>query len=276
MGTDLAGELEPIVGEILRIEPVSGGDICRAYRVSTSRARYFVKTPRRSDKWMLPVEAAGLTRLGDVVPGLTPSVVHATSRLLILEWVDEQAPSRDAAADLGMRLAALHAHPAPGFGEGPEHGRIGPLPMASGHYDSWPQMYAQLRLRPLLSDRTPRSHDLVEALMDDPDWAGPPEPPSLLHGDLWSGNVVWSASPQLVDPAAHAGHRETDLAMLALFGTPHLSTILGAYEQVYPLAPGWQARVGLHQMWPLLVHARLFGGAYAQRAETIATGYLQG
>jgi fructosamine-3-kinase len=273
---DLAGELAAIIGQVLRIEPVVGGDICRAYQVSTSEARYFVKSPRQSDKWMLPVEAAGLQALGDVVPGLTPSVVHAESRFLVLEWVAEQGPSRNAAAALGERLAALHAHPAPVFGHGPEHGRIGPLPMACGQYESWPQMYAELRLRPLLNDRTPRSRDLVDALMDDPEWAGPLEPPSLLHGDLWSGNVVWSMSPRLVDPAAHVGHRETDLAMLALFGTPYLETILTAYQQVYPLAPGWQARVGLHQMWPLLVHARLFGGRYAQRAEVIATGYLQG
>ncbi len=276
MDMDLAGELAPIIGQVLRMEPVVGGDICRAYRVSTSEARYFVKTPRRSDEWMLPVEAAGLKALGDVVPGLTPSVVHAESRFLVLEWVAEQGPSREAAANLGERLAALHTHRASAFGEGPEHGRIGPLAMPSGHYESWPQMFAELRLRPLVNDRTPRSLDLVDALMDDPEWAGPPEPPSLLHGDLWSGNVLWSLSPRLVDPAAHVGHRETDLAMLALFGTPYLYTILMAYQQVCPLARGWQAREGLHQMWPLMAHARLFGGGYAQRPETIATGYLQG
>jgi len=100
------------------------------------------------------------------------------------------------------------------------------------------------------------------------DLAGAAEPPSRIHGDLWSGNVVWSATGQgvLVDPAAHGGHRETDLAMLALFGYPHLTRVLAGYQAAAPLAPGWQARVPLHQWFPLLVHAVLFGGGYGASA----------
>ncbi len=95
--------------------------------------------------------------------------------------------------------------------------------------------------------------------------AGPPEPPSRLHGDCWSGNVLWSGGRGwLIDPAAQGGHRETDLAMLALFGAPYLDRILGAYTDVAPLAPGWRDRVPLHQLHPLLVHACLFGAAYRQ------------
>ncbi len=272
---DLAEALEPLIGEVTQIRSVAGGDICRAYRVTTVDTAYFVKTPRRPDDWLLPVEAAGLQALGAAVPGLTPSVIHSDPRFLVLDWVDELPPTPDAAADLGERLASLHAQQAPDFGSGPEHGRIADLPMPSGRFDTWPQMYADLRLRPLLTADTPISRALAEALLDDPDWAGPAQPPSLLHGDLWSGNVLWAQRPQLVDPAAHVGHRETDLAMLALFGTPFLDTIIDAYNQRYPLAPGWRSRVGLHQMWPLLVHARLFGGGYAQRAEQIAAGYLR-
>ena len=92
------------------------------------------------------------------------------------------------------------------------------------------------------------------------DVAGPDEPPSRIHGDLWSGNVLWSGgSGWLIDPAAHGGHRETDLAMLALFGAPYLDRILGAYASQAPLAPGWRQRVPLHQLHPLLVHVVLFG-----------------
>ena len=105
--------------------------------------------------------------------------------------------------------------------------------------------------------------------------AGPAEPPACIHGDLWSGNVRWAADGRawLVDPAAHGGHRETDLAMLALFGAPYLAGVLRSYQQAAPLADGWQDRVELHQLHPLLVHAVLFGGGYGERAVQIARWY---
>lgn len=98
-----------------------------------------------------------------------------------------------------------------------------------------------------------------------------PEPPSRIHGDLWSGNVVWTGQgAHLIDPAAHGGHRETDLAMLALFGLPQLERVLAAYDEAHPLAAGWRERVGLHQLHPLLVHVVLFGGSYVGRAVAVA------
>ena len=95
-----------------------------------------------------------------------------------------------------------------------------------------------------------------------------------MHGDLWNGNVLWTGQGAvLIDPAAHGGHRESDLGMLALFGLPFLEPLLAAYHEVTPLADGWRGRVGLHQLYPLLVHAVLFGRGYAQRALTIAATY---
>ena len=113
----------------------------------------------------------------------------------------------------------------------------------------------------------PEDGRLVAAVMDRIDsLAGPAEPPSRIHGDLWAGNVLWSGEAGwLIDPAAHGGHRETDLAMLALFGAPHLDRILAGYNDATPLAAGWRARVPLHQLHPLLVHACLFGASYAER-----------
>ena len=106
--------------------------------------------------------------------------------------------------------------------------------------------------------------------------AGPDEPPARLHGDLWSGNVLWGQDgrPWVVDPAAHGGHRETDLAMLALFGVPQLQRVLEAYHEAAPLAEGWEDRVALHQLFPLLVHACLFGGGYGARAGEAARTLL--
>lgn len=97
---------------------------------------------------------------------------------------------------------------------------------------------------------------------------GPIVPPARLHGDLWSGNVLWGADGRvwLIDPAAHGGHGESDLAMLALFGVPHLDRIIGGYQERQTLSDGWQARIALHQAWPLLVHAALFGGGYGDSA----------
>jgi fructosamine-3-kinase len=137
--------------------------------------------------------------------------------------------------------------------------------------DAWPQWYASRRLLPFLR----RAADagtlakadigLVESVIGRiGELAGPAEPPSRLHGDCWSGNVLWSGGRGwLVDPSAHGGHRETDLAMLALFGAPHLDRILAAYDEAVPLAAGWRSRVPLHQLYPLLVHVCLFGAGYA-------------
>ena len=104
------------------------------------------------------------------------------------------------------------------------------------------------------------------------DLAGPAEPPARLHGDLWRGNVLWAADGRvwLIDPAAHGGHRETDLAMLHLFGCPHLDRVVAAYDEAAPLAAGWRERVALHQLFPLLVHTVLFGGGYGGQAAAAA------
>lgn len=102
------------------------------------------------------------------------------------------------------------------------------------------------------------------------------EVPARIHGDLWSGNVMWTKDGAvLIDPAAHGGHRETDLAMLALFGCPYLADVLSAYQSVRPLREGWRDRVGLHQLYPLLAHVVLFGGGYGHQAETAAASALQ-
>ena len=113
----------------------------------------------------------------------------------------------------------------------------------------------------------PDAKEIERAVERHPGAAGPAEPPARIHGDLWSGNVLWvDGRALIVDPAAHGGHRETDLAMLALFGVPGLDRIIGAYEEVSPLADGWRWRVPLHQLHPLLVHVNLYGIGYLEQA----------
>jgi fructosamine-3-kinase len=122
---------------------------------------------------------------------------------------------------------------------------------------------------------TAREAATVEAVIGRLPALLPDEPPARLHGDLWNGNVLWGVDGQVavIDPAAYGGHREVDLAMLALFGLPHLPRVLDAYAEATPLADGWEDRVALHQLFPLLVHACLFGGGYGSRAADAAARY---
>ncbi|HEU4675163.1 MAG TPA: fructosamine kinase family protein, partial [Motilibacteraceae bacterium] len=165
---------------------------------------------------------------------------------------------------------------------------LGPLPLPAGTGTRWGPWWVEHRVLPyarLARDRgnlSPSDAADVDAVCERIDeLAGPDEPAALLHGDLWSGNVLWGAdgAARLVDPACHAGHRESDLAMLALFGCPHLERVLAAYAETArdrgdPLAQGWQRRVPLHQLVPLLVHAVLFGGGYGARAGQAARAAL--
>ncbi|TDC43050.1 fructosamine kinase, partial [Actinomadura sp. KC345] len=208
--------------------------------------------------------------LGEAGPGTpVPEVVAADDRMLVLPWLPSASPAPSTAERLGRELAALHTGAWPRTYGAPWDGYIADLPLDNTPDDrDWPRWYAERRLEPFLrlGARHLSSADvrLVERVIADvEELAGPPEPPSRIHGDLWSGNVQWTGErAMLIDPAAHGGHRETDLAMMALFGTPHLERILAAYDGVAPLADGWRARVPLHQLHPLLVHVALFGTSY--------------
>jgi fructosamine-3-kinase len=188
---------------------------------------------------------------------------------LVLEWIEQGPASAEAAERFGRDLARLHLAGADAFGA-PWRGWIAELPLDNSPAGDWPSFYVSRRLLPFVrrardDGRLPEADVrlLDSAMSVVPDVSGPPEPPSRIHGDLWSGNVLWSArGAVLVDPAAHGGHRETDLAMLALFGAPRLAHIVGAYRDEAPLADGWRDRVALHQLHPLLVHVCLFGEAY--------------
>ena len=265
--------------DVRTVEPVGGGNICRTFRVETGEGRLFAKTLDEAPVGMFEVEAAGLRWLAEPGAIPVPAVRHADAHLLVLEWIEPGGPDRDGRETFGRDLARLHRSGAPGFGrvfDVPGIGldvpdRLGSVPVDPTPCDTWVELFAERRLRPLVAAAVGRNRldpaaiDLAERVTSRLDrLVGPPEPPSRVHGDLWSGNVQWSADGRawLIDPHAHGGHRETDLAMLALFGGLD-APILHGYQDEHPLADGWQDRQALHQLTPLLAHAILFGGSYS-------------
>lgn len=220
-------------------------------------------------------EAAGLRWLAE--PGVVriPAIRGYDKDWLVIDQVGNGSPSPSAAEQLGRGLAELHAAGAPAFGSpppgGPAGAWIGLAPMSNVASDDWPTWYAEQRVLPYVRQAVdngtlyPGEAALFERACSR--FPQVKELPARLHGDLWNGNVLWDAQGAwLIDPAAHGGHRETDLAMLHLFGCPHLDRVLGAYQEVAPLADGWVERIGLHQLFPLLVHTVLFGSSYAAQA----------
>jgi fructosamine-3-kinase len=252
--------------------------------------RAFVKRNPVAAPGFFACEAAGLRWLSAVTGGVPcATVLDHDGASLTLELLERAAPSREAAGEFGSRLATTHNAGAAAFGAAPDgwdgQGFFGPmsrpLPMSLTRHDTWGEFYADERLRPMAQRVASRlgakAVDLIDGVIDrcrarhfDDDDA-----PARLHGDLWSGNVMWAPEGVvLIDPAAHGGHRETDLAMLALFGCPHLDTVLQGYQSVRPLRAGWRQRTGLHQLYPLLVHVELFGGGYAHQLEIAARSAL--
>jgi fructosamine-3-kinase len=236
-----------------------------------------VVAKRHSQPTAVLAEAKSLEWIAE--PGVlpVPAVRGHNDHWLVIEQIEPGSP-RDAEA-LGRGLAELHRSGAPAFGaappDGPADAWIGLAPMRNVAGARWPEWFAEHRVLPYLRTAVDQGvlHDPapIEAVCARiGELAGPHEPPARLHGDLWNGNVLWADQVWLIDPAAHGGHRETDLAMLHLFGCPHLERIVAAYHESDPLADGWRERIPLHQLFPLLVHTVLFGGGYGAQAVAAA------
>jgi fructosamine-3-kinase len=213
-----------------------------------------------------PLEAAGLRWLADA-GARVPAVLDETPDRLVLERVEPGRLDGAGEAELGRMLATLHSAGAPRFGSLPAPGRflVGRCELESPEGDEWNAYYLEHRCLPL-ARRVGLEREVAQVVVD-----APAEPPARLHGDLWTGNLLADRAgrPWLIDPAAYGGHREMDLAMLDLFGHIPARTA-SAYEEVTPLADGWRERIPLWQLFPLLVHAELFGGGYLHRAHDLA------
>ena len=230
-------------------------------------------------RWLSEATAAGGARVVQVA-GVSPGRIE-------LERVDETEPSARAALSFGAALARTHSAGADAFGSAPP-GWDGPLfigrrPLPAARERSWGRFYARDRILPYLQiavdaggvarDQLPVIREAVDRIASgafDDD-----APPARIHGDLWSGNLLWDAGGAvLIDPAAHGGHRETDLAMLALFGAPHLDRIISGYESEVALRPRWRERIPLHQLHPLVVHAVSYGPSYGHALAEAARATL--
>lgn len=247
----------------------------------------FVKSAENAPKGYVAAEAAGLRWLAEpqVVPVV--DVLEEGKDSLRLRRLESVAPTAEAARELGRGLARLHDAGAPDFGWAPaEPAFFGPLEspfvVETAPRADFVDYWAEDRLRPL-ADAVTRTlgadgHDTVDEAIDviaDGAFDGisgqGTESPSRVHGDLWSGNLLWTADgATLIDPAAHGGHRLEDLAMLSLFGAPHLEEIFEGYEAEHPMPGDWEQDLPAHLFFGLLAHVKLFGEAYVDQAVATA------
>lgn len=287
MDATLAASLGAALGsEVRSSSRVHGGDVALAYRCELfDGRRVFAKTHLRPPPGFFTTEATGLSWLAEPAAVAVPDVLAVSDdhpTFLALSWIDGVGRGRGDDAQLGRQLAALHRAGAPCFGRA-DRRTTGSRALPNEPTATWAEFYATCRLLPL-ARLAGEGGALPAAVIDDLEalpgrldrFGGTEEPPARLHGDLWAGNRVVDRDGRswLIDPAAHGGHREFDLAMMRLFGG-FSASCFAAYAEEFPLADGWEERVQLHQIAPLVVHAIKFGGGYGPAAATAIARYAR-
>lgn len=257
--------------DLISFSILSGGSINKVYKCATEQGQFVIKL-NDAGKYplMFEKEEKGLDLLNSSnfrIPATLKTGTDQNISYLILEYIDNKGNTINK-IKLGTQLAEMHLITSDSFGLDHDN-YIGSIPQINNKESDWTTFYQSMRLEPLIR----KGFDsgmleikilrLFEKVYKELDRLIPIEPASLLHGDLWQGNIICdeNSSPVLIDPAVYYGHREIDLAMLQLFGNISDDT-LEAYNNIYPLDKHWHKRIDLHQLYPLLVHLILFGGSY--------------
>ncbi|MEO8499339.1 MAG: fructosamine kinase family protein [Vicinamibacteria bacterium] len=273
---------------VRRATAVSGGCIHEARRLATSEGEFFAKWSASCPADIFVSEAAGLEALRSTASEIVVPQVIAAGKpaggdpaFLILEYLEPSDPGQVSDEEkLGLGLAAIHRARTEKFGfDSPTY--CGLTRQDNQWRDSWVHFYRDQRLAPLVDTLSrerglpPSDRRRYERVMDRlPELLPKDSPPSLIHGDLWSGNVLFGGNgPALVDPACAYADREMEFGIATLFGglSPRAWR---AYEEAWPLPEGWRDRNPLYQLYHLLNHAVLFGGHYADDARAIALRYV--
>ncbi len=272
--------------KILNTRAVSGGDISQAYLIETESERFFCKTHRSKNAFeMFQTEKEGLKALKASNTIGVPQVLTCNrtdnGALLILEYIERKTPNTVDFENLGFQLAALHkTGDAKTFGFEQDN-FIGSLPQFNNKNEDWVDFYVQQRVQPQLkmaldSGRLNMAEIPAESkLLGSCNGLFPNIKPSLLHGDLWSGNflIASNGQPYLIDPAVYAGHNEVDLAMTRLFGGFE-ERFYDAYHEIIPKETGERERCEIYQLYYLLVHLNLFGTSYKSSVNHILQRYF--
>jgi protein-ribulosamine 3-kinase len=273
---------------IQRTHPVSGGDINQASFVEMNDGTTcFLKYNAREGQDMFEKEVKGLQILRDANAGfLIPDVLDygfvegPNVGYLLLEYITTETPTDDFHKQFGQQLADLHRISNDHFGLD-DNNYIGRLPQSNQFHDDWISFFIEERLEPQLKmaidegKLTLSVHNKFKSMYHKLDDLLPQESPSLLHGDLWSGNYMCGSDQKtvLIDPAVYYGHREIELAFTQLFGSFN-KYFYSTYRESFPLEPGFDERRDIYNLYPLLVHTNLFGGSYGFRVQTIISHYF--
>ena len=270
--------------EIQQLQAIGGGCIHHAHRLDTASGPFFLKYNHSGQAHNFEVESKGLQLLAETGVVELPSVigqgVAETYAYLLMEFIESGSRGDQFWEQLGSSLAQLHQHTSKGFGLDYDN-YIGALPQSNHWRSSWPEFFVEERLQPMIrmaqnKGRMPKEvRGAFDRLLLRMNALFPNEPPALIHGDLWGGNLMTGKKGQavLIDPAVYYGHREIELAFMTLFDSQPAS-FYQAYQSVWSLEPGWEERFDLYNLYPLMVHVNLFGGGYLQSVKSILNRYL--